>query len=597
IGDDRSGLFQIFRHGVPMMSLDKAHSAADVRAFHTRLAKILRRADLEYVVEPKYDGLAISVTFEKGKLVRAVTRGNGIEGDDITANVLRIAGLPPALRDAGKLTTPQRIEIRGEIYVPKAEFERVNTERESAGEPRFANPRTLAAGTVRQLDARGVAGRGLRVVFFGLGACEPESSRPRTQHELHAALKAWALPTIEESWTARGIDELRGAVDAVERARAGLAFPTDGAVIKLDSVAEQKTAGASEAGPRWALAYKFAPERVETEVHAITLQVGRTGVLTPVAELKPVQLAGAIVARATLHNRGEIARKDIRIGDFIYLEKAGDVIPAVTGVNLERRTSASKPFQFPITCPACHAPLVSSDAEVAVRCPNHACPAQVRRRVEHFASKACLNIENLGPAMVDALVGNGWVNDLPDLYRLRRADLLTLGKNNEKSVDRLLAAIEKSKRAELWRIIYGIGLPQIGAATAKDLARQCGSLAGLAEHGPKAAAVLAEPRFQGLIAELISVGFAPAGASTQGTAAATSISGKTIVLTGTLPTLSRAEAIAKIQAAGGKVAGTVSRKTDYTVAGEAPGAKLDEARQLGVAILDEAALLRMIDGK
>ena len=600
VGDDRSGLFQTYRHRVPMTSLDKAYGTAEVRAFHARLAKAIGRGDLEYVVEPKFDGLAISVTYEKGKLVRAVSRGNGIEGDDLTANVLQITGLARELRGAGS-SIPETIELRGELYVPQAEFERVNAERETRGEPRFANPRNLAAGTVRQLDARDVARRGVRVVFFGVGACEPEEGRPPSQRELHATLNKWGLPTISESWPARGLDELLRAVEAANQSRPGFGYPTDGAVIKLDSAVDRRVVGSGESAPRWALAYKFAPARVETELLGITLQVGRTGVLTPVAELVPVQIAGSKVARATLHNRDEIARKDIRVGDFVYLEKAGEVIPAVVGVNLQRRPATAQPFQFPIACPECYTGLTRGEGEVAVRCPNQLCPAQVRRRVEHFASKACLDIENLGPAMIDALVGNGWVNDLPDLYRLRRSDLLLLGRHNEKSVDRLLAAIEKSKRAELWRVIHGMGLPQVGASTAKDLARQCGNLAGLAEHGPKAANVLGEPRYQGLIAELIAVGFVPGDATattiTTGATTPAALLGKTFVLTGTLPNHTRAQVTAKIELAGGKVASAVSPKTDYVIAGAEPGAKLAQAREHGVAIIDEAALLKMLESK
>jgi DNA ligase (NAD+) len=597
IGDDRSGLFSTYRHRVPMMSLEKAYAAADVRAFHSRLAKTLGTAELDYVVEPKYDGLAVSVTYENGRLVRAVTRGNGVEGDDITANVLQISGLARELRAGDAAGTPDVVELRGEIYVPLAEFARINAQRDLAGEPRFANPRNLAAGTVRQLDAREVAGRGLRIVFFGIGACEPALLRPRSQHELHSHLMVWGLPVMEKMWTAHGGDELGRAIHELDRARGGLAFPTDGAVIKLDSTAQQHAAGVNETGPRWALAYKFAPERVETQLRAITLQVGRTGVLTPVAELVPVELAGSKVARATLHNREEIARKDIRVGDFVYVEKAGEVIPAIAGVNLARRSETSRPFEFPIACPECYAPLARSEVEVAVRCPNHACPAQVRRRVEHFASKACLDIDGLGPALIDALVGNGWVNELPDLYRLRPADLLTLGKKNEKTVERLLAAIENSKHAELWRVIHGMGLPQVGAATAKDLARQCGSLAALAEIGVNAAPVLAEPRYQTLIAGLIAVGFAPRDTTTVRPTGAATLAGKTFVLTGTLPSLTRAQATAKIEAAGGKVVSAVTPGTHFAVVGAEPGAKFEQARALGVVTIDEATLLGMLKGE
>jgi DNA ligase (NAD+) len=591
-GDDRSGLFQTARHREPLLSLEKAYSAAEVRAFFVRLAKLLERDDLELVVEPKYDGLAVSVTYEHGRLVRALTRGNGTEGDDITANVRQIAGLPQQLSSKGG-APPELIELRGEIHVPFAVFERINVERENAGEPAFANPRALAAGTMRQTDPRIVARRELAVVFFGIGACEPANARPPSQTALHTAVKAWGLPGISDFREARGMPELLRALELLQGARTAFGYPIDGAVVKLNALESQQQIGSNDAAPRWALAYKFAPERAQTQLRAITLQVGRTGVLTPVAELVPVELAGSRISRATLHNRDEIARRDIRVGDFVYVEKAGEVIPAVVGVNLARRAEDVVPFQFPLTCTECYTALVQNPAEAAVRCPNWDCPAQVRRRIEHFAGKGCVDIDGLGPAVIDQLVGQGWVRDVPDLYRLHREDLLTLGKNNSKSVDRLLAAIEHSKRAELWRVIHGLGLPQVGAATAKDLARQCGSLMRLAEVGGKAVVALAEPRFQGLIADLIAVGFEPAeAAATPGL-----LAGKVFVLTGALPTLTRAQATARIEAAGGKVAATVTRATDYVIAGSDPGAKLTQARELEVPILDETALLQLLKAR
>ncbi len=591
IGDDRSGALPTRRHREPMLSLDKAYTPGELRAFHGRLAKVIGHGDLDYVVEPKIDGVAVSVVYEKGRLARAVTRGNGMEGDDITANVLRISGVAPTLPHLAGVLPPDLIELRGEIYVPLAEFTRVNAARDQAGEARFANPRNLAAGAIRLASGDEMARRGLQVVFFGVGACEPAGARPTTQRALRTTLRGWGLPTVTETWGARGLQELERAVEALGRARAGLAFPTDGAVVKLDAVAQQREVGTSEVAPRWAVAYKFAPERVEAQVRAITLQVGRTGVLTPVAELEPVWVSGSRISRATLHNRDEVARKDVRVGDFVYVEKAGDVIPAIAGVNFARRAATVQAFAFPSTCPSCHAPLVRNEDEAAVRCPYLPCPAQQARRIEHFASNAGVDIEGLGVATIDALVGNGWVKEVPDLYRLRRADLLTLGRNNERTVDRLLAAIERSKGAELWRVIHGLGLPQVGAATAKDLARQCESLAGLAEHGPRALAALADPRFQGLIADLISVGMgSPASA-----AALTALAGRTFVLTGTLPTFTRAQITAKIEQAGGRVSGSVSRGTDYLVAGTEPGAKLEQAAALNISVIDEAGLLQLLE--
>jgi DNA ligase (NAD+) len=481
IGDDRSGLFPTYHHRERMLSLDKTYAEEDVRAFHARLAKRLARTDLVYVVEPKVDGLAVSVTYEKGKLVRAVTRGNGIEGDDITANAFAIHGLPRALRAAGaSRLIPDSIELRGEIYVPFAEFERVNAEREAAGEALFANPRNLAAGTIRQTDPAEVARRGLEVVFYGFAACEPASAAPGTQHELHGRLKAWGLPVFEKYWTARGAGEMWAAVQAVGRERAGFDFPTDGAVVKLDDVSLQRELGATDTAPRWAVAYKFAPDRVETQLLAITVQVGRTGLLTPVAELAPVTLAGTTVARATLHNAEEIARNDFRVGDYVYVEKAGEIIPAIVGVNVTRRKTASPSYVFPAACPACGAAVVQTDGEVARRCPNAACPAQVRRRVEHFASKACVDIAGLGPALIDVLVEKGRIKTIADIYRLRREDLVSDGPKHAKSADRLLEAIEASKRAEPWRFINGLGIPRVGAAAAKVLARRFGSVKALA---------------------------------------------------------------------------------------------------------------------
>lgn len=622
VGDDRSGLFKTYRHRERMLSLEKAYTETELRAFAARVAKAAGRKDVALVVEPKFDGLAVSVTFENGRLVRAVTRGNGIEGDDVTTHVAAIAGMPPGLAraetgaagSAPGVKVPAVVEVRGEVYVPFAEFQRVNAEREAAGEATFANPRNLAAGTLRQLDAAEVARRGLAVVFYGIGACEPQASRPATQRELHERLRAWGLPGVGETWTATGMDEVWRAVQAVERGRAGWAFPTDGAVVKVDEWALQQELGVGESAPRWAVAYKFATERVETRLRAITIQVGRSGVLTPVAELEPVVLAGSKVARATLHNRDEIARRDVRVGDFVYVEKAGEIIPALVGVNRARRPADATPFVFPTACPACGTTVVQRAGESAVRCPGVACPAQLRRRIEHFASKAGVDIEGLGPVMIDALVERGTVKTLADIYRLRREDIRVDGKNAGKAADRLLAAIEASKRADLARVICALGIPQVGAVAARELARECGNLetvvalgtqavpAGTSTAQRAAAAYFSEEKNRLLVAELIAVGLRPVGVS-DGSAGsevrngARRLAGKTFVLTGTLPTLARAQATAKIEAAGGKVSASVSARTNYVVAGAEAGAKLEQARALKVPVIDEAELLRMIAEK
>ena len=614
VGDDRTEGFQTHRHLRPMQSLDNTYSEAELREFHARLARLLGREDLVYCVEPKLDGLAVSLTYEKGRFVRAVTRGNGVEGDDITANALTIRTLPRGLQGAA---VPDLIEIRGEIYLTGAEFLRINEAREEEGLEPFANPRNLAAGTIKQLDPGEVARRNLEIVTYGAGFCAPANAAGSSQSGYQDRLRAWGLPTVERFWRAGGIDEVWAAIQELDGLRHSFAYGTDGAVVKLDSFGLQEEAGRTSKAPRWAMAYKFAPERVETLLRAISIQVGRTGVLTPVAELEPVLLAGSTVARATLHNRDEIARKDIRVGDSVFVEKAGEVIPAVVGVDLKRRPPECAPYAFPDHCPACGTEAVQREGEVALRCPNHDCPVQVRRRVQHFASKACVDIDGMGEAMVDILVEKGWVRTVADLYRLRdrREDLLSLGKKVEKSTDKLLAAIEASKRAELWRFIHGLGITHVGAAVAKDLAAHFSTLEALADaklddflRGKKESVIegigetvagsileaFNQPRNRVLIAELRALGVEPSAPARKAGGAEGALAGKTLVLTGTLPTLRREEAAAMIESAGGKVAGSVSKKTHYVVAGGDAGSKLDKARSLGVPVIDEAGLRLLV---
>ena len=614
VGDDRSEGFQTYRHRQPMQSLDNTYSEAELREFHARLVRLLGRENLSYVVEPKIDGLAVSLTYEEGKLVRAVTRGNGVEGDDVTANARTLKRLPKQLKASAGAPVPDLIEIRGEIYMTLAEFQRINAARDEAGEERYANPRNLAAGTIKLLDPREVAERQLEIVLYGIGACEPAKAAGESQAGFHAKVKAWGLPTVEKVWTADGIDAVWAAVGDLDRLRQGFAYATDGAVVKLDSLPLQREAGSTSKAPRWAMAYKFAAERVETKLLSISVQVGRTGVLTPVAELEPVLLAGTTVARATLHNRDEIARKDIRVGDYVYVEKAGEVIPAVIAVNLERRTPACRAFTFPTHCPSCGTAVVQAEGEVALRCPNYDCPVQVRRRVRHFASKGCVDIDGLGEAMVDVLVEKGWVKSIPDIYRLKRESLLELGKSVEKSTDNLLAAIERSKGAELWRFIHGLGIPHVGSAAAKDLALRFQSLEALSESkyddyiGAGKESLIAgigktmaeaiidhfnQPIQRTLVRDLARAGVTPQvpKAAVPGTGP---LLGKTFVLTGTLPTLTREEASARIEAAGGKVSSSVSKKTSYVLAGADAGSKLEKAQALKVAVIGEAEFLALL---
>jgi DNA ligase (NAD+) len=614
VGDDRAEGFKTYRHRQAMQSLDNTYSEAELREFDARLVKALGRQDLDYVVEPKIDGLAVSLTYEKGRLVRAVTRGNGVEGDDVTANVLTIASLPRELRGSKAAPVPEAIEIRGEVYLTLAEFQRINEAREEEGQELYANPRNLAAGTLKQLDPREVAQRKLEIVLYGLGAFTPAGAAGEAQSEYLSRVRAWGLPTVEKVWKAHGIEQAWAAVQELDRLRRSFAYATDGAVVKLDSLGLQREAGSTSKAPRWAMAYKFAAEKAETRLLAISVQVGRTGVLTPVAELEPVVLAGTTVSRATLHNADEIARKDIRVGDSVFIEKAGEVIPAVIGVNLGKRDPTCAAYRFPGKCPACGTAVVRREGEVAVRCPNQDCPVQVRRRVSHFASRACVDIDGLGIAMVDTLVEKGWVKGIADIYRLRREDLLTLGKSVGKSTDNLLAAIEASKRAELWRFVHGLGIPHVGVSSAKDLAAKFGGLDALAAArredflGERNATLIAgfgetmaeaivdhfnQPRNRTLVGELIELGVAPV-APVRSLAPHSALAGKTFVLTGTLPSLTREEATERIEAAGGKVSGSVSKKTSYVLAGEDAGSKLAKARELGVTVLSEEDLLRLL---
>jgi DNA ligase (NAD+) len=616
VGDDRAEGFKTFRHRQPMQSLDNTYSEAELREFHARLCRFLGRDDLSYVVEPKIDGLAVSLTYEKGRFVRAVTRGNGVEGDDVTVNALTLKSLPRQLKAAAHAPVPDLIEVRGEIFMTLSEFQRINAARDEAGEERYANPRNLAAGTIKLLDPREVSERSLELVLYGIGACEPPKAAGDTQSGYHARVRAWGLPTVEKFWKAQGIDEVWAAVGELDRLRQGFAYATDGAVVKLDLLALQGEAGSTSKAPRWAMAYKFATERAETKLLAISVQVGRTGVLTPVAELEPVLLAGTTVARATLHNRDEIARKDIRVGDFVFVEKAGEVIPAVVGVDTSRRTPKCVAFVFPTQCPSCGTAVVQLEGEVALRCPNYDCPVQVRRRVRHFASKACVDIDGLGEAMVDTFVDKGWVHGVADIYRLKREDLLTLGKSVEKSTDNLLAAIEASKEAELWRFIHGLGIPHVGAAAAKELAARFPSLEALSQSrhedfigkgkdsvisgiGETMAAAIVDhfnqPRNRTLVRDLARAGVAPRAPAAKASASG-ALSGKTFVLTGTLPTMTREEASAKIEAAGGKIASSVSKKTSFVLAGTEAGSKLEKAKALGVAVIGEPELLALLAG-
>ncbi|MBT7923287.1 MAG: NAD-dependent DNA ligase LigA, partial [Opitutae bacterium] len=500
-------------------------------------------------------------------------------------------------------------EIRGEVFMAYQEFLRINKDREAAEENLYANPRNLAAGTVKLLDPKEARNRDLGIVLYGLGACKPKDLFTR-QSDFHDAILDWNLPTVENRWLVESGEDAWSAIEKLDLLRHKYEYPTDGAVIKLDSLAMQVDAGATSKAPRWAIAYKFETEQQETILEDIQTQVGRTGTVTPVAHLKPVVVAGSTVARATLHNADELARKDLRIGDTIVVEKAGEVIPQVVKAILEKRPSDAEPYSFPTKCPECDTELLRAEGEAAWRCPGRDCPAQIRGRIQYYASRNCMDIENLGEAVVQQLVERGLVHDVADLYDLGRDDFLQLEGFAEKSAKNLLEALEASKKQELWRLVCGLGIKHVGTTAAKDLAREIGSLNAIAEASEAdltaidgVGDIMADSirsyfsddsnsnriaRFQeqGLNLECILTSF---GADAR-------LSGQTFVLTGTLDMLTREEAGVKIEALGGRVSSSVSKKTSYVVAGPGAGSKLVKAEKLKVTVLDELAFLKMMEG-
>ncbi|MEY4489710.1 MAG: hypothetical protein RIQ79_2218 [Verrucomicrobiota bacterium] len=632
LGDDRSAGFQSYHHLEPMLSLTKAYSDEEVAAFVARVEAKLGRGAVRFRVEPKYDGLAVSLTYEKGRLVRAVTRGNGTDGDDITANArLLVRGLVEQLcangdgGGEGKGATawrgPEVVELRGEIYMGTAEFARLNAVREAAGEDLFAHPRNVAVGTIRSQNAGEVAGRRLELVCYGWGAWSPAVDRPATLGEFRAKLAAWGLPVVGIDKVVTGADGLGTAVAEVRAAAPGLGLPVDGVVLKVERVSQQEELGLAPGAPRWALARKFEPERVVTRLLGITLQVGRTGVVTPVAELAPVELAGSTIARATLHNAGEIARRDLRVGDWVTVEKAGEIIPAIVGVEKARRTGAEVPYVFPSICPSCAGKLIQEAGEAGYRCMNRSCPAQVARRIGHFATPAALDIAGLGPVLVDALVTRGLARSPADLYRLRAEEWAALPGLGERSAAKLMAALAASRltaQTDGARLIYALGLPGVGEGGARSLGAVVTGLKALAEVDVQA---LRRPQNEGgaglgetaawelagylhrpdVRAELTALREANVGVSWAKTLlpgssgeGAKVLRGQVVVLTGTLTHWTRAEASKRLIAAGATVATDVTRQTTLLVAGAEPGSKLTKARERGIEVIDEAELLKRL---
>ncbi len=616
IGDDKSEGFQQADHKAPMLSLDNTYDEADFRAFGDRLYKALGGTGLEFIVEPKVDGVAVSLTFEKGKFVRAVTRGNGARGDDVTANVSLIREIPRTLKGA-----PDLLEVRGEIYMELAEFQRLNAEREAAGEPLYANPRNLAAGTVKLLDGEEARRRRLSIVCYGLGACEPAAAFASLK-EFKTKLKEWGFPIRDDLDVQQGVDAAWKAIQQLDVLRRDLPFPTDGAVVKVNRLEDQRRAGTTSKFPHWAVAFKFPPDQAETILRKISMQVGRTGAITPVAELDPVLLAGSTVARATLHNAAEIARKDIREGDTVRIQKAGEIIPQVLGVVLAKRPADAQPFDFEARLKELGLDATRDGEEAAYKLRAPSRDMKIRRLV-HFASKQCLDIDGLGDAVAEQLVDLALVDAPVDALAVTPAQWRMLEGFKDKSVDNMMAGLEQAKQRELWRAIHALGIPNVGMQTAKDLARHFKSMDALetvkreqlltfirfnrntgepvyesvisgvgVEVSESILSFFSDPNHRDWVKAMRAAGLNLVEAAAAGSVAG--VAGKTFVLTGTLPTLGRDEARDMIEKAGGKVSGSVSKKTDYVVAGEEAGSKLTKAQELGVAILDEAGLRALL---
>jgi len=582
------------RHLVAMQSLDNTYSAGELSDFLVRVRKLAAGNDVTFSVEPKVDGVAISLVYENASLVRAITRGDGTTGDDVTQNIRTIAAIPHHLSGAA----PSTLEVRGEIYLPKEQFARINAARDEDGLPAFANPRNAAAGSLKQLDPALVAARGLAGIFYGFGAWS--ENPPASGSEMFERFRQWGLPVSEKILMAEDESSVLAAVVSLGEIRHSFAYETDGAVIKVDSIATRAALGSTSKAPRWAIAYKYEPEQAETTVHEITIQVGRTGVLTPVAELEPVFVSGSTVSRATLHNAEEIARKDIRIGDTVIIEKAGEVIPAVVSVRKDLRTGRELVFAMPGQCPACGGAVVQDG--VAWKCQSVTCPAQLRRRIEHFASRGAMDIEGLGEALVAQLVEAGLLDGLPQIYSLRRDDLLALERMGEKSANNLLGAIDGSRTRPLWRLLHGLGIPHVGVSSARDLAARFGTMDTLAqadiptlltvhEIGDIMAAAIhawfRDPAVLAMLEALRSAGLHFGENDEPAAVAGGPLVGTTWVLTGTL-SMAREAAAESIRAGGGKVTGSVSKKTTHVLAGTDAGSKLEKARALGIKILSES---------
>lgn len=603
VGGDVSPSFASFRHATPLLSLDNAFGLDDLAEWEKRLARALGDRKVRYVVEAKIDGLSIAVHYEEGVLVRGVTRGDGEVGEDVTPNVRTIRSVPLRLTD----DVPS-LEARGEVFMPRSAFRALNEARLDAGEAPFANPRNAAAGTVRMLDTGVVASRRLDCWFYELARDEPRGL-PDTHSEGLARLRALGLRTNPRNRVCEDLDAVRAYFEELRDERDALDYEIDGIVVKVDSLDAREEAGATSKFPRWAVAVKYPAQQATTVVRDIVVQVGRTGKLTPVAELEPVPLAGTTVSRATLHNEDEIARRDVRKGDTVWIEKAGEIIPQVVKVVTEKRKKGARRFKMPERCPECDAPAVRLEGEAARYCTNLVCPAQRKERVRHFASRSGLDIQGLGEALIEQLTDGGHVRDVADLYALDKETLAGLERMGEQSAQNVLDALEASKSRPLRRVLFALGIRHVGERGARVLAGSLGSidaivaateeeLVALDEIGPKIAASVRtffdREESRELVRRLREAGLRMEADARRPEAPADSpFAGKTVVLTGTLQSLKRSEAKARIEALGGRVAGSVSKKTDLVVAGEDAGSKRTKAEELGIEIVDEAGFLAL----
>lgn len=608
VGGRASSQFTEVRHLEPLLSLGNVFSAEELRAFDERVRSGLPAGSkVEYVMEPKIDGLACSLIYENGKLVRAATRGDGVVGENVTANVRTIRSIPLTLKVPEGEAVPELLDVRGEVYMPRQAFMRLNEQRAERGESEFANPRNAAAGSLRQLDPQVTASRSLSFFAYYLVG---EGAQPKHSESL-ALLARYGFKVSENYKVVENIDEAIKYIGDFNELRQGLSYDTDGAVIKVNDVYQQRILGATGKDPRWATAYKYPPEQAETTLEDIDWRVGRTGVLTPTAVLTPVKLSGSVISRATLHNEDFIRAKDIRIGDRVVINKAGEIIPEVLRVVVEKRTGDEKEVEIPNVCPECGWRVERQGEEAAIRCTNPHCPALGREGLIHFVSRDAMNIDGCGPSVINALLDAGLVRDAADLYSLRKEDLLKLERMGEKSADNLLAALSESKKNELDKLLFALGIRHVGAKVARILATEFGSMEKLQQAQPEELAQIRDigdkiaesavtwlnvPANIDLVERLAAAGltmtFTPPASQEDNP-----FFGKTLVFTGTMPTLGRAEAKTMAQDVGAKVSGSVSKKTDYVIAGAEAGSKLEKAQQLGVTVIDEAEFLRMLKGE